>query len=697
MNKRGTLWALLAALGLALVCELLVFNWRAVFSLGQGDWTPLPEPTVSGDLARDGELALFFYDLDREVSWCHLDLEVRDAEGLPVVTDFTLNLSDEGSQRLYRAGEIRYFPGHDKAAWFRLNSYGAVRHLSLVLKTETLGCGWTLKAAEINGRVPFRISLPRLGGLFLLPLLLWLLRPGSRLYDNRLWNRRAWSKPLCAALILALNLGLLLVLARSNSFLTQLPEEPKWFHHRQYALLAEALARGETHIDGPEQAPALALLAQLDNPYNSSARRALFQSAGLECPWDTAYFHGHLYVYFGVLPVLLAYLPWYLLTGRALPTLWAAFAFGALALIAAFLLVRALIRRWFPGTPFAVYLLLSLLLGNCGGVLCFALCPSFYVVPVLLALALVYFALALWIGAAEAWSPAAGGGRLLPPGERCFAPVSPGRGVGLRIALGALLAALTAASRPQFLVYSALALPILWSPLRREKDRGRALGRTLCFALPYAAVALPLMYYNALRFASPLDFGANYNLTTNDMPHRGFRLGRLPDGLFAYLLRLPNLELQFPYLRQAALTPLYLGKTISEPMYGGVLPLFPFLWVLAGLPRARRALKEKGLRLLTLLPPVLALAVVTADTQMAGILWRYTADFLGLLLFSGALVFLTLLEGASHRGRRRLLGFLPAALLLGLLVCFLVSISLSELSARCPELYYRLKDLLSVA
>ena len=68
-----------------------------------------------------------------------------------------------------------------------------------------------------------------------------------------------------------------------------------------------------------------------------------------------------------------------------------------------------------------------------------------------------------------------------------------------------------------------------------------------------------------------------------------------------------------------------------------------------------------------------------------------------LVIIMVALVFLTLLEGASHRGRRRLLGFLPSALLLGLLVCFLVSISLSELSARCPELYYRLKDLLSVA
>lgn len=44
--------------------------------------------------------------------------------------------------------------------------------------------------------------------------------------------------------------------------------------------------------------------------------------------------------------------------------------------------------------------------------------------------------------------------------------------------------------------------------------------------LPYIIVAAGVMYYNAARFGSPFDFGANYNLTFNDMTLRGFRIDR---------------------------------------------------------------------------------------------------------------------------------------------------------------------------
>ena len=70
---------------LALVLELAGFNWKAMLTVGK-TWTPLPEPTTSGSLAEDGQIGLFFNDLDREISWCHIDVEVRNARGEPVPT-----------------------------------------------------------------------------------------------------------------------------------------------------------------------------------------------------------------------------------------------------------------------------------------------------------------------------------------------------------------------------------------------------------------------------------------------------------------------------------------------------------------------------------------------------------------------------------------------------------------------------------
>ena len=137
-----------------------------------------------------------------------------------------------------------------------------------------------------------------------------------------------------------------------------------------------------------------------------------------------------------------------------------------------------------------------------------------------------------------------------------------------------------------------------------------------------------------------------------------------------------------------------LDYPIREPMFGGVFLTFPFLWTLLGTRRARPVLREKKLRGLVLLPLLLALIVVAADTEMAGILWRYTEDFLPLLCLSAALVFLALLEAAKPRGRNRLLAFLTVTTILALAACFLISITGSNLVKNDPETYFRFKDLL---
>lgn len=694
MRKRiHGLLPILAALALALVLELLLFNWKSVFSLG-GTWTPLPEPKLSGDLAQDQELAFFFYDQDREIGWCHIDFEVRNAEGELVPTHYIINYNDEGNDTVYRAGEFRYFPGHDKSAWFHLNSYGSIHHMSVVLKTEEAGCTWKLKAAEINGAVPLRISLRRIIALFFLFLLLWLFRPGSALYDNRLWNKRRWVKALCVLLILALNIGALYVFANSNQVLVNLQDVPGTAQHRQYAKLARALARGETRIDADTDRQGLELLDAMENPYNSSARRAVFRNTGVYYSWDTAYYKGHYYVYFGVVPVLLFYLPYYLLTGADLSTIWVAILCGTLIVIGAFMFLRALIRRYFPKTPFAVYLLLSILFGNCTGLLSSAVIPSFYSVPVHLALAFALFALSLWLSAARRWTEAVGAAPL-PAADDCFAPGSTRGGaasVDLRIAAGALLAALVAGCRPQFLVCSALAAPILLPPARREARRAVTVRRVLFFALPYLAVALPLMYYNYVRFGSPFDFGANYNLTTNDMPHRGWKPDRLADGYFAYLFCLPRLTLRFPFLQDTDFKPIYLGKTILEPVYGGVLPLAPFLWSLFGFRRVWTGLREKRLLWLALLPLLLSLIVIAADTEMAGLVSRYAEDFQLLLYLSAALVFLTGLERADPASQRRRRAFLLAAVCVTMLASFLISLNDNDIYTGSLERFYQLRD-----
>lgn len=690
--------AVLAALVLALLLELGLFNRHALAGMGQA-WTPLPEPEISGDLSTDQEVTLRFSRIEQTVSRCHLEIYVRTGQGNPVPTELILSLSDEGSAVSYEAGRIAYTVQHNKSAWFPLSAYGKVHDLTVTVKAPSPGCSCELRAAEINGAIPFRVSPLRTAALFCLFLLLYCLRPGSPLYDNRLWNRQRGAKLLCVLLTLLLCLSGLGLLTRVNTPFASIPEDPNWAHHHQYAKLARALAEGRTWIEEEADGPALSVLAQMKDPYDESVRYNITVQDGIRFPWDTAYYQGHLYVYFGVVPVLLTYLPWYLLTGSDLPTVYAVLCSFGLVLLGAFLLLRGLIRRYFPRTPFLLYLLLSLLFGCCSCVILYALVPGFYVLPITFSLAFACFALALWLSAAERWAlrlngPQASG----EPDALCFAPLRglPRSGsVNRRLLPGAFFAALTAGCRPQYLVFSLLALPIFLPLVRQEGRLRKGLPRMLLLALPYLAVALPLMYYNQLRFGSPFDFGANYNLTTNNMPLRGWQPGRLPDGLWEYLFRTPDLDLSFPYVHSTASRLLYLGNTIREPMYGGALLLHPFLWIFLCYGRVRPGLRRRGLRALVLLPPALALAVIAADTEMAGILLRYMGDFLPLLYLSSILIFLTCWEEGSASLQRRLKLFLPATLCVTAALCFLISVSDGSLITRVPETFYRLKDFLS--
>ena len=77
--------------------------------------------------------------------------------------------------------------------------------------------------------------------------------------------------------------------------------------------------------------------------------------------------------------------------------------------------------------------------------------------------------------------------------------------------------AMVAACRPQLVLLSLCAIALFWDTicqLKKQREARKALAAAL---LPYGIVAVALMLYNAARFGSPLDFGANYNLTTNDM------------------------------------------------------------------------------------------------------------------------------------------------------------------------------------
>lgn len=447
----------------------------------------------------------------------------------------------------------------------------------------------------------------------------------------------------------------------------------------QYGALAHSLLNGRLDL---EQDPPAAM-QEMANPYDTAAR----QQAAPDALWDVAYYQGRYYVYFGVIPCLLFQLPFEALTGvRDLPPSLPMILLSWLFLLAAFGCIKQAARRWFPDMSAAVYLLLCAGIGTGSQIYYLLLRPSIYEYAILSGAAFVMLALWQWLLAAN--EPAEKHGRIL-----------------FHLALGSLCMAFVAGCRPQMVLVAALCLPIFWQRYLREKRLFTKQGITeaVAFVLPVVLVAIGLMWYNAARFGSPFDFGANYNLTSNDMTRRGFSVGRTAPAVLTFLFGIPGVQAVFPYLTATKMQTNYMGLTITELFYGGAFACLPLLWGLASLPLARRRLAAKR-DLRTFVVVVLAAMLVLAvlDCQMAGMLYRYQSDWLGPLLLAAALAWALaeqLLQAhAAQSGidvlQRAFCTILPLAVLAGACYSFCVYFTAEPgLIGQNPALYQNVSRL----
>lgn len=670
----------LAAIVLAvLLCEIFLFNYKHWESLL---YAPVEDAACSlygleavGDhyeIAEE-EAVVEFSGIHRPVAYLSLALE----EGQQA--EVAVGAVDEANAS-YLWTPVRVVRGDLAASqYLRLHFGRDVQKLRVVIR-GLRGDSISREAVALNPAAPLCFSWPRFlllaGGI----CCLYLLRSASPLYrvGTDLTRRGQW---LLTAACIALQLLFFHGMLGWNTDALAWPAYME--HHRQYYRLTEALTQGRVDIG---EAPALEVV---ENPYDPWARAAAGLGAG-DFKWDHAYYDGSYYVYFGVVPVVFFYLPFYMLTGRHLPHADCIFLLGALLMAGIAYLLWQMVRRWFPGTPYILYLLLCVTMGAASGLGYAVYKPDLYLVPILAGTALGVWGLAFWISAE----------REPDIREQNNGPAS-GEYAAWRLGAGSLCLALVAGCRPQMLLIL-VAGPVLFGRAvfrERKLFSGKSKVQTLALCLPFGAVAAGLMWYNALRFGSPLDFGASYNLTTNDMTHRGWVWGRCGLGLFSYLLQPPRIGSLFPFLQDFPVETAYMGLTVSERMVGGVLWLFPVLcFGFYGLFR-KEWYRDSRCHGLVWISQLAMAAVAVADAQMAGLLTRYFGDFVWLGMVGSLLAILACHGWRAENGGdcRPLRRLVVTACAVTLLFTFLRIFAHSEDSIRSanPALYYRVQSLIA--
>jgi len=392
-------------------------------------------------------------------------------------------------------------------------------------------------------------------------------------------------------------------------------------------LQAEALARGQAalYVNVPAE------LVALPDPYDPIANRNL-RATGIG---DLSLYHGRLYSYFGVTPVLLLHLPFHLVTGEFISPSLATFLFISLGFV-------LLCLAWFE---------LARLLGIRVGVLG----ATGSVLVLGLGCGLPWLA---YIGRSYETVIAAGFAVLA---GAIYALLRTMRATGRAqyvwaVLSGAAFGALVGA-RPQMILAALLPLAATIAILRQGTNRRVAMVGVLWMA--FALVIVGILAFNLVRFGNPLQFGNKYQLAGVRAPsYPSYRPSYLKDAIYWYWLAPPRLIGAFPFLT------LHPGAKLLDPFVGyshegvvGTIPAMPFIpvGVVMGIIAAVRAWK-RGI----VVPAVVGAAValflagvfVIDGTAFRAATMRYELDYLPTLCLIAVAGAYALWQGQSgQRGR----------------------------------------------
>lgn len=620
-NRFGKIAPVVLFVAMCLICEIFCFNFE---SFRSATYPPIESFTVecSPRVTNLGDS----YEFRSSSDYITLSGFSAPVKNIHIATNTTSHVvrffaTDDANLNRYHAGDrtISRFSG--QTSYIKTNFTGSAQEIRIYIP-DISNRIITLSDIRVNCQRPvfFSILRPLIAFLFLVFIYYIIIR-------RDLWNKEfdpddpsQSNTTMAVACVLA-------VIFLATPFLNPAFISPPWPHHNQYNDLAEAFLDGQLHLN--KEVPDI--LAEMENPYDRNERLRLFKLEKITEPWDTAYYNGKFYVYFGVLPVFLFYLPAQLI-GFDFPNFLAIVIFSWVLIAGVFLFYSKMIKMYFPKVPYLLYLVLSTLTAACSGVFYLIKRPDFYSVPIMGALAFTVMGLYFWLSSIE--------------NER----ISRGK-----MLAGSIFMASVIALRPNLVFFSCAAFVIFWHSVftdrellsiksRLSDDKYRGLINTLIFCAPYIIIGVLVMVYNMARFSSPFDFGAAYNLTTSDMTLRGFNLDRFGLGVFEYLFRPPTIQGTFPYLVSSMPETAYIGFTSREGMFGGIFAVCPVLWALLALHKVK---KERPFPLVVFLT-VTSFIVCLLDIQAGGILPRYTSDFALFFVMAAAITLFMLYK--SHQG-----------------------------------------------
>lgn len=559
-----------------------------------------------------------------------------------------------------------------------------------------------LEDAKANVRVPFTWSWLRIGIISILAALVVAIRPRSRLwriaFDTTNKRHVITLIVACLPLLIATMTMIIWQLYYSTPLRFYQPGNYT-YDFDQYAHTAEALLHGQAHLD----LPVPQALQHLPNPYDPAQRDTLLAHGVPNIYWDYAYYQGHWYSYFGVLPAIALFVPYKLVTqlmvpgGANLPTAVATLFCLAGFLVAGCFLVIKLLEYSAKRFSCATLIIAIIAFFSTTNVAYLWFRTTFYSLPVAASLLVTTLGLLYWLSKPIQVANATGVGT---------------KSQRHRLFWGAFFISLNLGCRPTFVAALLLVAPLCYPYIRQHimSKQARNLSYfTICLILPFLIVLIPVAYYNALRFGSMFNFGNQYQITVTDMTRMRLPAGNIIPTILAYLVLPLRIINTFPWI---AIRPVNFHQwQYVEPMIGGIFSIAPIaiLACISFMPRRNHCPRLTPIRRLSLTSLALAVPILLFNAYNAGLGWRYMIDFAWFLAIATVLNLGTLSvrydflqphSSLSHQSTcilvRTILDVLAISCLIIIFLSWFVTAREDSILRFNPDLWYTVRDWLTL-
>lgn len=672
--------ALLKILFLTVLIEVTILNFRhwesllfppmEKYDVTIGDGIKLGKKG-KGIIKDAGQAYIEFKNIDQNVKNLFLDLEIGDGK-LPEKINVAIQATDMANKNYFSLPEREIINGIVNSKYIRLHLSGKSSNIkiNLLAANETL---IQIAALGINVHVPFRFDFYRFIVMLIVFGFLYCFVYNKEMFLKRL-DLSQRRQRLCVAFCVIVQMLCVLWIGQSmqpSKNWTTDEIRMSWPAHSQYNELADALIDGKVYLKRkpPES------LSLMENPYDMTERnKIVVQEHQERFDWDYAYFKGKYYSYFGVVPALLFFIPFKLLTGSDLWTWDLVTMCGIAYCIASFFMIYQFAKKYFQEANLGNYILLSSFYIWGSAITYLVHYGNVYSCPIMISLLFGTLGLGCYVSASD--------GNIINK---------------FRLTMGALLIALIMGCRPHLAIVMLFAFPVFWHEIKEKRlfFSKKGIVNTCCVIVPFLIVGIFLMWYNYVRFESVFDFGANYNLTSNDMTHRGIVFERWPLGVFIYLFYPLKVTPQFPFLQLADLSNDYMGYTSKELVICGFFSMNFLALISFWIWKIKRILKRKNVFAITAFCFASAIVIMLADIQLSGITQRYMSDFGWLFILSANLILLSL--DAELKNTEIYLYYCKGcAFLIGISICLnIVNLFIvgryGDLINMNPRLYYTVK------